>query len=473
MRSRLMLPRLYLVLTVMLWAAPAIAATYEVSSLAELQARIGRAVPGDTIVVAGGVYVTDAAITINRRGRATAPIRIVAKTAGGVTIKGTHGFNVTAPAAYVEIVGFVFTHAASANQIGPGATHIRFSRNIFESRGDGAYLTIAGDDAEVDHNEFRNKKSVGNMIDVRGVDGQVAQRVRIHHNYFHDFAHAGANGAETIRFGLSGLSMSRGFGVIEHNLFVRCMGENELLSIKSGSNTIRYNTFLESPGAQMTLRHGNENLVYGNYLRGTDGIRIFGDRHRVFSNYLEGNTGGINIGNGGAEVADGAPLTSHDRPDDNFIAFNTLVNNERNFYMTARTNGLGATNTVFANNIVQGGGAAASFAGPYIGAVWSGNITWQTGGTGDMPAGAFEVVDPLLEATANGVFRPRPGSPAIDSASGDYPAVALDMDGQPRTGQLDRGADEASTSPSAAMLLTVEMVLQRIREHSSAVVPGI
>ena len=55
--------------------------------------------------------------------------------------------------------------------------------------------------------------------------------------------------------------MSKGLGVIEQNLFVRCIGENEMMSIKSGSNTIRDNTLLDSPGAQLTLRHGNENVV--------------------------------------------------------------------------------------------------------------------------------------------------------------------------------------------------------------------
>ena len=194
----------------------------------------------------------------------------------------------------------------------------------------------------------------------------------VHHNYFHDFTSPGVNGAETIRFGLSGLSLSDGFGIIEYNLFVRATGENEMLSIKASANIIRYNVLLESPGAQITLRHGNENQVYGNVLKGTDGIRIFGDRQQVFSNYLEGNTGGINIGNGDGEVADGAPLTSHDRPDDCVISFNTLVNNTRNYYMTGRTNGLGAINTTFANNIIVGGGAAASLNGVYTGGVWSG-----------------------------------------------------------------------------------------------------
>jgi poly(beta-D-mannuronate) lyase len=380
-------------LLVMVLARPlsAAAATYEVDSLAALQARINSAAPGDVIVVKDGVYTTTAPIAIERKGAAGKPIRIVAKTPGGVTIAGSDGFDVAGTAAYVEIDGFLLTHASGKTQIRSGASHIRFTHNVFECAGDGAYITIAGDDTEIDRNEFRNKKTVGNMIDVRGAGSQIAQRVHIHHNYFHDFTSPGpgTNGAETIRFGLSGLSMSKGLGVIEQNLFVRCVGENELMSIKSGSNTIRDNTILDSPGAQLTLRHGNENVVSRNYLRGTDGIRIFGDRNKVVGNFLEGNTGGIQIGNGGAEVADGAPLTSHDRPDDTEISGNTFVNNRRNYFMTARDNGLGAVRTLFANNIIQGGGAAASIDGPYPGAAWRGNVIWQTGGPGAMPSGSY------------------------------------------------------------------------------------
>jgi poly(beta-D-mannuronate) lyase len=369
---------------------------------------------------------------------------------------------VRSPARYVEIDGFLLTHQSGRNQIRSGATHIRFTRTFFECTGDGAYLTVAGHDAQVDRSEFRNKGTLGNMIDVRGSGSQIAQRVWIHHNYFHDFTSPGGNGAETIRFGLSGLSLSNGFGLIEHNLFVRCTGENELISNKSSSNTYRYNTILDSPGAELTLRHGNDCLVYGNYIRNAAGMRIFGDRHQVFSNYLEANSGGINIGNGDGEVADGAPLTSHDRPDNCVITFNTLVDNARNYFMSGRTNPLGATNTVFANNILQGGGPAASLNGPYPGGVWSGNIIWQTAGAGGMPEGTYDVVNPLLEAKAKGVFRPQAGSPAIDSASGDYPAVVVDQDGQPRTGPKDKGADEVSDEPVIAELLTPGAILRLI-----------
>src|SRR6266540_735384 len=107
------------------------AATYEVNSLPDLQARINSAVAGDVIIVHNGVYTTTASITVNRRGTATDPIRILAQTVGGVEIAGSQGFNVTSPATYVEIEGFLFTHISGRNQIRSGATHIRFTRNFF------------------------------------------------------------------------------------------------------------------------------------------------------------------------------------------------------------------------------------------------------------------------------------------------------------------------------------------------------
>ena len=365
------------------------AETSQVDTVAALQVRLDAARPGDTIVMKDGAYTTSAPITVKVAGTAAKPIRIMAATVGGVTIAGSDGFDVVAGAAYVEIDGFVFTHRSGKMQIHSGAHHVRLAHNVFECAGDGAYLTIAGDDADVDRNEFRNKRTLGNMIDVRGADSQIAQRVHIHQNYFHDFTSPGpgTNGAETIRFGLSGLSMSKGLGVIEQNLFVRCVGENEMLSIKSGANEIRGNTLLDSPGAQLTLRHGNGNIVRGNYLRGTDGIRIFGDRNRVTENYLEGNTAAIQIGNGDGEVADGAKLTAHDRPDDTYITANVLVDNARNIFMAGRANGLGARRATIAHNIIQGGGPAAVIDGPFPDPIWRDNTVWQTAGLGVMAEG--------------------------------------------------------------------------------------
>lgn len=425
-----------------------------VDSIRALTIRLNQALPGDTIVLKNGVYTTTAAITVRRAGESGQPITIAAESVGGVEINGTHGFNVVQPAAHIIVSGFHLTHAAGRNTVAAGTRHIRFTRNTFECTDEGAYLSVAGDDVEVDYNEFRNKKTVGSMLAVSGTGSQVARRVWIHHNYFHSFANAWSTGAEAIRLGLSTLSLSTGAAIVEHNLFVRCLGENELISNRSSGNTYRFNTILDSPGTQLSLRHGNDCLVYGNYLRNTEGLRIFGDRHLIFSNYVEGNYIGINLGNGAAEVADGAPLTTHDRPDECVIVFNTLVNNRTHYQMSRRTPvALGATNTTFSHNILQGGGTAAKIEGPNPGAIWNGNIVWDTV-PGDLPRESFTRVDPLLVAGPEGVHRLQPGSPALDAVSDEFPKVQVDMEGQSRSGKLDTGADELSAAPAAAKVLT-------------------
>ena len=400
------------VLAVVLLSAQAAFAA-PVDSVAGLRARLQSAGPGDVVVVRDGRYTTDAALRVERAGTAGAPITIRAESVGGVEIAGSHGFTVAAPAAHVVIEGFVFTHAAAGNVVEAGAHHVRWLRNTFACPGPGADLDVAGDDVEVARNEFRGKQAVGNMLSVTGAGRQVARRLWVHHNHFHDYARAGANGAETIRFGRSWLSLSDGDGRVEHNLVVRCVGENELITNKSGANTYRHNTFLDSPGAQLTLRHGNDCHAYGNYFRNTDGLRVFGDRHRIHGNYFEGNTNGIVMGNGGAEVADGAPLTSHDRPDDCVVAFNLLVNNRVHYRMGDRANGLGALRVTVSGNILLGGDTAVSLSptAPHTGR-WTGNTWWGAKRAGDLPAEGFVHADPQLAPDEDGVFRPSADSRA-------------------------------------------------------------
>jgi len=433
------------------------AATINVSSLSALQTAINNAAPGDIIILANGVYTASTDITINKQGTAAQPITIEAKTIGGAEINGTAGFSIVSPAKYIIIKGFKFTHNASQATMASGTSFCRWTCNVFQTPGEGENLLINGNDQEVDHNTFQHKNALGRFIAVRGSGSQIAQRLHIHHNYFVDQQHQSGNGAETLQFGLSGYSLSSSNSIVEYNLFEDCDGENELISVKSSGVTVRYNTIRNCP-AQFTLRHGNHNTVYGNYFINTPGIRIFGDDHNIFSNHFENCSPAINIGNGDGEVADGAPLTSHDRPDRTLIAFNTLVNNTTNIVQAGRTNGLGATAQTVVNNIIQGGGPAASIAGPYTGGVWSGNILYNTNGDGDMPSSGYTTANPLLARDATGTFHLQSGSPAINAATGSYPAVIADMDGQPRTSPLDAGADEVSSAPVIARILTPAMV---------------
>ncbi|NCU04259.1 MAG: hypothetical protein GXC73_09760, partial [Chitinophagaceae bacterium] len=392
-------------------------------------------------------------ILVNVIGTQTQPVTIKAETAGLVEITGAGGINLVSPAKYVIIRGFKFTHAASKARSSNGTSFCRWTGNVFETPGTGDYLTLAGSDHEIDHNTFQNKDSLGKFIAVKGVGSQIAERLHIHRNYFNKHKNQGnRNGAEALQFGLSGFSLSSSNSIIEYNLFEDCDGENELISVKASRVIVRYNTIRNSP-AQFTLRHGNFNQVYGNYFINTPGLRIFGDDHLIHSNHFENCSVGINIGNGGAEVADGAPLTSHDRPDRIIIAFNTLVNNKTNIAQTARPNGLGSTYVTIANNIVVGGGPAVSLVGPTAHYSAEGNMFFQTGTTVDIPSTGFVVKDPMLLKDKSGVYHLQKGSPAIDAAKGNYTAVLVDMDGQKRSGVKDIGADEVSGSAVTVRIL--------------------
>jgi hypothetical protein len=452
-------------------APSAFSTTYLVSSIADLNTRISGAVAGDTIIVTNGVYTSSSAINITKQGTAAAPITIMAQTIGGVEITGAKGFTLSSPAAYITIQGFKFTHSGSIN-ISSGTSHCRFTRDIVEltipSTNTTSYIGIAGNDVQIDHCELGNKSTLGEMLDISGSGSQVAERLWVHHNYFHNFSSPGGNGAETIRWGLSGLSLSTGSGLCEYNLFIHCEGENEMISNKSSGNTYRYNTVRDCVGGQISQRHGNDCYYYGNYMTNTDGIRVYGDRHRIFSNYLENNSTGVDMGNGDGDVYNGAPLTSHDRPDDNIVIYNTFINNSVHYEMTGRTGGLGSSNTVVANNIFMNGGSMASISStaPYTG-TWSNNIRWQTSSAGNMPATGYITENPLLVRNAQGVYHLQSGSPAINAGVGSYnfygvystySFVTNDQDGQLRDANPDIGSDEFSAAPVTAPILTTNDV---------------
>jgi poly(beta-D-mannuronate) lyase len=440
--------------------APDMAKPDLVDSIAVLQSRINAAVPGDLITVKDGTYELGATLNIRCRGTSERPITIAAETVGGVEIIGAFGFKAGMPAEHVVISGFKFKHVAGKASIAEGTRFVRFTRNLFQCSGEGHDLTVVGDDAQIDRNEFGPKKSSGTMIAVSGTGNQVARRLWIHHNYFHDFDHDGSNGAEMIRLGLlSAHRLSVGESIIEHNLFAHCRGVNDLISNRSSRNTFRYNTFLDSPSAHLTVRQGNDCSIYGNIFRNTEGIRLYGDRHQVFSNYLENNYVGIAIGNGTVEfsdIGDAASPNGHDRPDGCVITFNTLVDNNTHYQMSRRpADSLGATNTIFANNVLEGGAVAAKIDGPNLGAVWSGNLAWNITKLRDLPPEEQILADPRLIADLNGIKRPGADSPVLEAATGSFPSVIVDLDGQLRPEKKSCGADELGTDSVRANLLSI------------------
>jgi Chondroitinase B len=429
--------------------------TFRVSSLSALQSRIDSAIAGDLIILTNGVYTSSATININRQGTAQNPIVISADSIGGAEIRGSASFSLNSPAAFVVIRGFRLTHAIGTVQVRAGTSNCRITRNVFQLTGDGRYLLVSGDDCEVDHNTFQNKSTPGQMFSIHGPGSSgMAQRTWVHHNLFQNFTSIGGNGGETLQIGLSGRSLTDAHTLVENNLFVMCNGENELISNKSSANTFRYNTIRDSTSGELTLRHGNECIVHSNFFINSAGLRFFGDDHNIYSNYFEECDPGIQIGNGGTNIPPGE-LTGHDRPDRVRVSFNTLINNNRSVIMSGRTNGLGATDLVFSNNIIQSdSGSILTLSGPAPNARFEGNIVFGSAPNDDMPASGARRINPLLVRDPLGVFRLQSTSPAINSSVGSYPEVTIDMDGHARSGTKDVGADEFSTAPAIRRPLT-------------------
>ena len=123
--------------------------------------------------------------------------------------------------------------------------------------------------------------------------------------------------------------------------------------------------------------------------------------------------------------------------------------------MADRKNGLGATHTTIANNIIQGGGQAADFNGPNTNTTWKGNIVWETAGIGAIPSEGYKPVDPRLSKGTSIICQVQAGSPAIDAGIGSYSYVKEDIDGQPRSQSPDIGADEFSEEKTINKPLTV------------------
>lgn len=261
--------------------------------------RLASARGGDTIVVADGTY-RDQRLVWHAEASAERPIVVRAQTAGGVIVSGASNLRLAGRGLTVE--GFYFKEGYSPEG---GVVEFRSGNALaFECRVTEctiedynpserqiAYddVILYGSDNRFDHNTLTGKLNLGLMLGVNLNNNESRpNRHRIDHNLFRDRQVFGSNGAETIRVGTSQQAMSSSQTVIEENLFFRCNGEVEVVSIKSSDNTVSRNLFYECQGV-VALRHGDRNKVtdnvfVGNGIRNTGGVRIVNAGHTVSGN---------------------------------------------------------------------------------------------------------------------------------------------------------------------------------------------
>jgi hypothetical protein len=447
-------------LTATTFARPASATTtraraVRARTLDELRSAIAAAKPGADIVLANGTYDVpgDQTIAVNgKRGTADAPITVRSESVGGVTLTGNHGF-VFADSSYVVISGFTLRQQTTF-EVPTTCQHLRISRNDIQL-GDIEglhWVMVRGDATVVERNHFHGKSKLGVFLGVEGPgsDG-MARGVRIVRNYFSDHTYAGDNGGEPIRLGLSGRSLSDAGAMVEENLFERCNGDPEAISVKSTGNTIRHNTVRDSVGG-IVLRHGNRSRVDANFLlAGSNGIRIYGNDHLIVNNYAERIAGaGIVLGSG--SVRDHKPEDSpqsrrgNDAPDRVTIALNTVLSCGTAISGESQRP-LPPLGCSITDNLLVGDTGKQLVSMPYLdGITFAGNLCWGAASDGTIPAGGSARKDPKLAAGPDGVRRLTSGSPAINAAAKTYPTVTRDLDDHPRTGKADVGADEYGTA---------------------------
>ena len=280
-----------------------------VSDAASFKAALKTAVPGSEIVWADGEY-EGVVLKMIAEGTSGAPITLRAQTPGKVVFKGVS--SITLQGSWLVAEGFCFTGLdtsvkGSVLTFAKGSSNCRISNCKIDGKSsrasdvDTKWVSMYGTRNEISHCTFLEKKNMGCLLVVWMEDGVVPEH-RIADNYFYrpytnyDDKGKARNGQESIRIGTSDFSMSKAACTVSGNHFYRCHGERaEVISNKSCFNVYTGNLFEESDGS-LTLRHGNDCVVRGNYfLSGgksdVGGVRIIGERHVVEENYFMNLTG--------------------------------------------------------------------------------------------------------------------------------------------------------------------------------------
>ncbi len=343
--------------------------TAAATPLAEIRSALARARPGDTVVLDDGVYRNPGSLRLTVGGEPGRPVTFRPRTPGGVTFQGRAQLRIEA--AHVIVQGFRFTDGQPASDHGAlvvQADDVRLTEctiKNFNLGDDPAVATnwvnLDGRRIRVDHCWFEGKVGAGVLLVLQRGSPRADHAV-IERNAFLRFAKGEkGNGYETIRLGTSHQSQSDSRSIVAENYFEACDGEIEIISVKSGANTIRDNTFFACRGA-LTLRHGAASRVTGNlvFARHTDagGLRINDRGHIVENNYIEGvratspHLGGIVLMS--SESAEPAPAVhAHWPVRDIMISRNTVADCTPAFVYGGGNYGHGPLSATFSRNFAS------------------------------------------------------------------------------------------------------------------------
>lgn len=424
------------------------ATEYSVSDQHEFFEIAGNLVPGDRVVLANGTW-EDFEIVFEGQGTAEKTITLTAQEKGKVILSGQS--NLKLAGEHLVVSGLVFKNGFSPTDAVISfrtskqklANHSRVTETVIDNFSNperfeaDSWVAIYGKHNRFDHNHLEGKRNQGVTLAVRlNTPASQENYHSIDHNYFGPRPALGSNGGETLRIGTSHYSLSNSFTKVENNYFDRCDGEVEIVSVKSGSNELRGNTFFESRGT-LTLRHGNDNLVEENVFMGngvdhTGGLRVINKRQTIRNNYLEGLTG-YRFG-GALVVMNGvpnSPINRYHQVEDALINNNTLVNIEH-IQLAAGSDAERSAlpvNSEFANNLIVNDNGRDTFTlyDDVSGIAFSGNVLHEV--PNPQLSKGFTSQSVAMTRAANGLLYPESQKLASVGVSRDLTVTRKDETG--------------------------------------------
>ena len=429
-----------------------------VSTVFELKAAIASAKPGQSIVMKDGIW-KNAVIDFNSTATESQPITLCAQTPGKVILKGNSTLTFSKPNLIVD--GLVFKNGKidKGSVINLNSDNCRLTNTaIINYNPDdfkiGYYwVYFQGNHNRMDHCYLTGKS---NMNPVVQNFEENARYNKVDSCLVKDIPYVKhANGREIFRiFGYGHADQTGNDGAyftVEYNLFDHAHGEGtEIVSLKSNYNIVRFNTVIASKGGLVGRRGKNNtfegNIVLGQEMEGSTGIRVAGSNHMVINNYV------ADVAEDGLRLITGEyfekSLTSHfaakkkDLPKylqvkNGYFAQNTIVNcgghgidigyNYESHWPDLQMILLPENNR-FVNNLVsncKGNSINAavqdknkpldifSFKPNYF----QGNVVWGSPvSITPIPAG-IQSVNPKLTFGKDGFYRPESDSPASENGA--------------------------------------------------------
>ena len=308
------------------------AALYSADSADELTDICRSIKPGDTLVLADGIY-KDQPFILTGSGTEKNPITLRAETPGNVIFTGSSTLSISGT--YLIADSLLFKDGAldsgSVVEFADETQHctlrnsaiIDYNPEDIDTRY--FWVTLNGFGNTVEHCTFSGQTHSGVTVCVR-LDGKPAEHM-IRRNHFAGRPEGNGNGFETLRIGTGGQLTTNARCVVTENLFENCDGEIEIISNKSCENVYTSNTFFRSVGC-LTIRQGNRcrvenNVFLGDHVEGTRGLRLTGKDHHIANNFFSGLQNAITFQAGVV----GNPRGGYAQVQNCLIDSNTFVDN--------------------------------------------------------------------------------------------------------------------------------------------------